>query len=62
MDKKFQVWAWYKKFCRDSNPVTHERKYHLVWGGRSLVKAIWHAWVAKGYSGCVKIEWRGTRW
>jgi len=52
---KFIVKAWVK--------FGGMGKYHykFVWGGGSLIKAIYHAWVAKGYSGCVKIEWRGTR-
>lgn len=55
MLEKFEVYAWYRK------PGGIETKYHEVWGGRSLVKAIYHAWKAKAYSGCVKIEWRGVR-
>lgn len=56
MGEKFQVWAW------DSFAAMRVGdRYDKVWGGRSLIKAIYYAWVAKGYSGCVKIEWRGTR-
>jgi len=53
---KFIVFAWVLK-----NPGDLIRGYKFVWGGGSLIKAIYQAWVAKGYSGCVKIEWRGTR-
>ena len=56
MLEKFEVSAWYReRGDKDGN------KYHHVWGGSSLIKAIYHAWKAKAYSGCVKIEWRGTR-
>ena len=55
---KFLVWAWVKA----GNPDTmQKRKYRFVWGGNSIIAAVFQAWVAKGYSGCVKIEWRGTR-
>ena len=58
MDEKIQVWAWVQMEDKE-NLLYYD--YKLVWGGRSLIKAIWHAWIAKGYSGCVKIEWRGIR-
>lgn len=53
MDEKIQVWAWIK--------FKGQFSYKLVWGGKSIIKAIFQAWVAKAYSGCVKIEWRGVR-
>jgi len=59
MGNKFQVDDWIVTL--DQNGTTKFGKYKRVWEGRSLIKAIYHAWMAKGYSGCVKIEWRRTR-
>ncbi len=55
---KIIVFAWVKV---KEGPTVENWVYEFVWSGSSMVKAIWHAWVAKGYSGCVKIEWRGVR-
>lgn len=58
MGEKITVWSWVKE---KEGPLVENWKYKFVWGGRSLIKAIYQAWLAKAYSGCVKIEWRGTR-
>ena len=55
MDEKIQVWAWVKM------KTIPYWTWKLCWGGRSMIKAIYQAWKAKAYSGCIKIEWRGVR-
>ena len=57
MINKFEVHAW----VVDGKGLAKQGKYHKVYSGRSLIKSIYQAWKAKSYSGCVKIEWRGTR-
>ena len=52
---KIIVSAWVKL------PGSERFHYKFVWSGGSILQAIWNAWNAKAYSGCVKIEWRGTR-
>ena len=58
MDEKVTVYAWVPV---NGQYYSLKFYYKRVWGGKSIIQALYHAWIAKAYSGCVKIEWRGTR-